>query len=112
MVGNDFAALQKGLNNMVLKLKQNGDGSHQLKIGIREALVGLLLLAAPVTVSTLVNWRVATIEIKHNSTQIKSNTDDISGVKIEQAILRNDVQHIKAGVDEIKQDVKKLMENR
>lgn len=97
---------------MTLRMKQNGDGSHQLKIGIREALVGLLLLAAPVAVATVVNWRVATVEIQHNTNQIKTNTSDISGVKIEQAILRNDVQHIKAGVDEIKQDIKKIMEKR
>lgn len=97
---------------MVIRMKQNGDGSHQLKIGIREALVGLLLLAAPVTVSTIVNWRVATVEIKHNTNQIKINTEDVSDVKIQQAILRNDVQHIKAGVDEIKEDVKKLTEVR
>jgi len=97
---------------VVIRMKQNGDGSHQLRIGLREALVGLLLLTTPVAISTVVNWRVATVEIQHNTIQIKSNTEDVSDVKIEQAILRNDVQHIKAGVDEIKQDVKKLTEVR
>ena len=90
----------------IAKSRENGDGTHDIIVGARQLIIGLILLSIPPGLAFLGQHLIMGANVSTNSVHVRKYEPRVQETEKAQAVIETRLQHIDEGIQDIKNELK------